>query len=227
MPLTRWQKFVITVRIRYKFPKAIFLIAIPAVVAIIFVFFAFHSGFASFANPLTAASNSQATALKQVEIEALSGNLTALTSKAPLSPSTAPVKQNLYLVVVLAPVIAFTPLIVDNTLDTRRRSHYEQDFADFLFELSELVRGGIDPAKAFLTLAQDDVGSITRFVKTSSRQMAVGFTFEQALQNLGKSLGSPLSSRYIDLVIQASYSGGYRLQSHPASRNRHGKFLVY
>ncbi len=38
--------------------------------------------------------------------------------------------------------------------------------------------------------------------------MSIGFTFEQALHNLGDSLESDLSKRYIDLVIQASYSGG-------------------
>ena len=42
----------------------------------------------------------------------------------------------------------------------------------------------------------------------AAMQMQIGFTFEQAIKNLGNALQSPLASRYIDLVIQASYSGG-------------------
>jgi len=208
LPLSRWQKFRITLKVRYRFRRDIFTLGIPVVIAVIFSVYAFHSGFASIQNPTTSGAAAAQAAVRQAEVEALQGNLTAITHPAAPASSIAPEEQNLYLTIVAAPTIAFMPFIVDTSLESRRRSHYEQDFADFLFELSELVRGGIDPAKAFLTLANGEVGSITNFVKIAAKQMNIGFTFEQALQGMGKSIGSPLASRYIDLVIQASYSGG-------------------
>ena len=215
MPLTRWQKLSIKLKIRYKIRREIFTLGIPVAIACIFAFYAFYSGFASPAAPTSLSSSQQSqAALREAEYEAIvanqSGTLGNTTSlgKAAGPVSSAPEKQNLYLVIVATPIIALSPYVIDTFREDRRKRQYEQDFADFLFELSELVRGGIDPAKAFLTLAQGEVGSITRFVKIASRQMSIGFTFEQALHNLGDSLESDLSKRYIDLVIQASYSGG-------------------
>jgi flagellar protein FlaJ len=208
MPLTSWQKFRITIKIRYHFRREIFTLGVPVAIAAVICFYAFYSGFASIQNPNASSAASAQTAIREAEIAALSGNTTALTHLSTVASSSAPTKQNLYLVLVIVPVIALMPFVIDVSIDSRRKKRYEQDFADFLFELSELVRGGIDPAKAFLTLAEGDVGAITKFVQISSKQMAIGYTFEQALQNLGNSLGSPLAKRYIDLVIQASYSGG-------------------
>jgi len=209
MPLSRWQKFQLKIRLRYHIRREIFTIGIPVAVAAVFVFWAFHSGFASVANPLTYGTASNNATIRQIEIQATEGNLSITSlNHAQAAASSAPIKQNLYLTVVAAPAIALTPIIVDTQRETRRTQHYEQDFADFLFELSELVRGGIDPAKAFLTLAKGEVGSITPFVKTASKQMSIGFTFEQAFKSVGASMKSALANRYIDLVIQASYSGG-------------------
>ncbi len=208
MPLSRWQKFRITLKIRYRIRREIFTLGVPVAIAFVIGFYAFYTGFASIQNPNVGSANSAAAAIKAAQIAALGGNISALQHISSAASSSAPEKQNLYLVLVVVPTIALMPFVIDTVRDSRRKKHYEQDFADFLFELSELVRGGIDPAKAFLTLAEGDVGSITNFVQTASKQMAIGYTFEQALNNLGNSLGSPLAKRYIDLVIQASYSGG-------------------
>jgi len=215
MPLTRRQKLSIKLKIKYKIRREIFTIGIPVTLACIFVFYAFYTGFASPVTPTTlSSSQSSQAALREAEYEAIVANQTGVSSnntalsKIAAPVSSAPEKQNLYLVIVATPIIGLAPFAIDTFRQERRKRQYEQDFADFLFELSELVRGGIDPAKAFLTLAQGEVGSITGFVKIASRQMSIGFTFEQALHNLGDSLESELSKRYIDLVIQASYSGG-------------------
>ncbi len=194
---------------RYKFRREYFTLAIPVALAAIFVLYAFHSGFASITQPGVASSQSTANELKEAQYQAISGNLTGITGNSTKTPSsTVSEKQNLYITVVAAPIIAFAPYSFDATREERRRRSYEQDFSDFLFELSELVRGGIDPAKAFLTLAEGSTGSITKFVKTAAKQMQIGFTFEQALQNMGNLIGSDLAKRYVDLVVQASYSGG-------------------
>jgi flagellar protein FlaJ len=210
MPLNRWQKFTLKLRIRYKIPRRLFTLYIPAIIAILLAILAFTTGFASFASPQASSTQSQQAALREAEIEALGvgGAGKIITNFSAPEPASGPVKQNLYLVFVGVPLIAFLPFVVDTSLQTRREARYEQDFADFLFELSELVRGGIDPAKSFLTLAEGETGSITKFIRMAASQMKVGFTFEQALKNFGNAIGSKLANQYIDLVIQASYAGG-------------------
>jgi flagellar protein FlaJ len=77
-----------------------------------------------------------------------------------------------------------------------------------LFELSELIRGGIDPIRSILLLSERELGSITNPVRIIAKQTQLGYSFEQAMRNLDKLLGSKLIRNYTDLVVQASYSGG-------------------
>ena len=167
---------------RYKLNTEYLILGISLVIAILVTYFAFHSGYASLASP--SVQNAESIG------------------------SPASEKQNLYTIIVAVPIIAFGPYAFYVTMESRRKQRYERDFADFLFELSELVRGGIDPARALFTLAEGTTGSITKYVKIAAKQMQVGLTFEQALQNLGNVIGSELAKRYSDLVIQSSYSGG-------------------
>lgn len=211
MRLSSWQKFLIKIKIRYKLRRKVFTLAIPCVLAIIFFYFAFHTGYASVYAIGTGfgpvAPSNSSVSLKIEEYDLLSGNGTAASFiKTVTSPNV--LKERLDIVVVLTPVIAFAPFAIDVSRIDRRTRKYEEDFAAFLFELSELVRGGIDPTKAYLTLAEKSTGSITRFVQTSAKQMQIGFSFEEAMRNLGDQINTDLVKRYIDLVIQASYSGG-------------------
>lgn len=109
---------------------------------------------------------------------------------------------------IIAFLLAFTPYSVLITILERRKLRYEREFADFLFELSELVRGGIDPLRAIKVLSERDLGSITKFVRIASRQTELGLSFERAMKNLANLLKSSLIANYAELVIQASYTGG-------------------
>ncbi len=62
--------------------------------------------------------------------------------------------------------------------------------------------------KAINTLAEGNVGTITDAVRMVAKQMQVGYSFEAAMRNLARTLRSPLIDKYVDLVVQASYSGG-------------------
>jgi flagellar protein FlaJ len=119
-----------------------------------------------------------------------------------------PNPHNFDFVLVAGLIIGLGPYSYDVTRKDRELRRNEADFTDFLFELSELVRGGIDPIKAITTLSQGTLGSITKNVQMVAKQMQIGYTFEEAMRNLADSLHSPLIEKYVDLVIQASYSGG-------------------
>lgn len=210
MPLSWRARLALRFRVRYKFKRIYFTLAIPVIVAVLIISLALYLGLAALPNlSAVAGTTPQSNAAEQrlLAFEKLFGNNTNL-AQAPtnLGPSINP--HNFDLVLVVALMVALGPFAVDTYLAERKRRKNEADFADFLFEMSELIRGGIDPVKAVNTLAEGDLGSITKEVRIASKQMQIGYTFEQAMRNLSNSLHSSLISRYVDLVIQASYSGG-------------------
>ncbi|HMD78665.1 MAG TPA: type II secretion system F family protein [Nitrososphaerales archaeon] len=203
------ERLELKVRVRYRVKRTYFTLLAPALIAITIMGFALYSGFAPLPN-LSAVSQAAPTAsaaqVRLQQFEKLFGNSTTAPAVSNLPPPPSP--HNFDLVLVVSLVVGLAPYAADSTLAERKRRRYEADFADFLFEMSELVRGGIDPIKAVNTLAEGSLGSITRQVKVAAKQMQMGYTFEQAMRNLATTLKSSLIARYVDLVIQASYSGG-------------------
>ncbi len=115
---------------------------------------------------------------------------------------------SLFQSLILCILIALAPYSFYVTIAERKKFRYEKEFADFLFELSELVRGGIDPLRAIKVLSERELGSITKFVKIAAKQTELGFSFETAMRNLANLLKSSLIANYAELVVQASYTGG-------------------
>jgi archaeal flagellar protein FlaJ len=217
MPLSRRQRLAYRISHKYHIRRIVFTLAIPAIIGLAIFSYAIYSGFSPvpLVGPSSTATSSAAAqaaakeaAYAQIVAEENPGQ-NASTTPATIVPVVHPANpHNFDLILTVSLVVGLGPYSVDATLAGRRVRKYEEDFADFLFELSELIRGGIDPVKATLTLSQGSLGSITRPVQIVAKQMEIGFTFEQAMRNLATSLKSPLVDRYIDLVIQASYSGG-------------------
>jgi flagellar protein FlaJ len=203
------ERLQLKIKVRYKIRRSYFTLLVPALIAIAIMGVALYTGFAPVPN-LSAVSqavpSSSATDARLAAFERLFGNATSTKAVTSLPPPTNP--HNFDLVLVISLVVGLAPYAADSTLLERGRRKAETDFADFLFEMSELVRGGIDPIKAVNTLAEGSLGSITKQVRVASKQMQIGYTFEQAMRNLAVTLKSSLIARYVDLVIQASYSGG-------------------
>lgn len=213
MPLGWRQRLALRLRVRYKTKRFYFTLLIPILAGVLIMGLALYSGFAPFPDlsPTTQASStlSNTASLSRLQqFQRLFGNATSVNGTLPTRLSGGANPHNFDLVLVLSLSLGLTPYAVDASLAERKRRKYESDFADFLFELSELVRGGIDPIKAVNTLAEGSLGSITKQVRIASKQMQIGYTFEQAMRNLANALKSSLIARYVDLVIQASYSGG-------------------
>lgn len=111
-------------------------------------------------------------------------------------------------IVIIGFIIAVTPYSVDLLLTRRRIRQYERDYSDFLFQMSEMMRGGIDPVKATIELSKSDLGSITPFMKKAAALMSYGKSYEYAMRNMAAETKSKLIQRYTDLIIHASYTGG-------------------
>jgi flagellar protein FlaJ len=225
MPLTWRQRLAFRISHRYKVRRSIFTLAIPATVAFAICVYFIYTGWAPLpfihGTSLTTTAPATAANSRLAAFEALiasqdanstgSSNSTNSTATAPVKPPTPkapPNPHNIDFLIVGTAVLGLGPYSADITFRGRKERKYEQDFTDFLFELSELVRGGIDPIKAITTLSQGSLGSITKPVQMVAKQMQIGYTFEQSMRNLAVTLKSPLIERYVDLVIQASYSGG-------------------
>ena len=211
MPMNWRQRLAFRLKVRYKVKRSIFTLLIPVLVAFLIFSIAIYSGFTSIPNlsaTSQASASSSAVNSRLQQFQRLFGNASSINGTSPIRNVNPTNPHNFDVVLVASLTVGLSPYTVDAYLTERRRRKSEADFADFLFELSELVRGGIDPIKAVNTLAEGSVGTITKQVRLAAKQMQIGYTFEQAMRNLSTSLKSKLISRYVDLVIQASYSGG-------------------
>lgn len=109
---------------------------------------------------------------------------------------------------IFAILIAITPHGIDITLQKMAKKRKEELFTEFLFKLSEMMRGGLDPIKSVNELAKAEIGVLTPHIRIAANRMAYGDSFERAMKAMARSTGSELIARYTELVIEASYSGG-------------------
>jgi flagellar protein FlaJ len=194
------------VKILFTPPREYFTVVIPIAVAVLLVLGAFLAGY-----PLMGTEKAQqGVSEKQKAYEELlaqmnedTGNLTATTD----TKSTAQ-KMGLDEIIVFAVLIAITPYAIDITLQKRRIRRKEELYTEFLFKLSELMRGGLDPIKSVKELSKTDLGILTPNVRIASTAMIYGRSFEESMKTMAQSLHSELITRYTTLVVQASYSGG-------------------
>jgi flagellar protein FlaJ len=187
------------IRIKYNPPRELFTIAIPVAIALLVVLSAFLMGYTLHTTQKQVANgNNEAMALYLAQ---MGGNTT--THSIPATPT-----MGLDEVMVFALLIAIIPYAVDITIQKRAVRKKEELYTEFLFKLSELMRGGLDPIKAVKELAKTDLGVLTPHIRIASTSMTYGKSFEEAMKAMAKSLHSELIIRYTMLVVQASYSGG-------------------
>ena len=199
------------IRILYNPPRELFTIGIPVAIALLVLLGAFVAGYQFHG---TTKDQSTTVSDKQKAYEALlaetgdNGNATS-TSAAPATPENTPAEtMGLDEILVFAILIAITPYSIDITLQKRNTRKKEEIYTEFLFKLSELMRGGLDPIKSVRELSKTDLGLLTPHVRIAATSMTYGKSFEEAMKAMAKSLHSEMISRYTALVVQASYSGG-------------------
>lgn len=200
-------EFIRKVRIRLGIKKEYFIVIIPGVVAIMVVIFS-----AVFFVP-----SENSDALGQTSLP------TPLPSPSPLSEKEEIVPQSraetvafpLDKIIVIAALIALAPYGFYVYMQKRRRIRNEREFARFLFELSELLRGGLDPVAGVIELASSATPEVYRKMESLAphidllaKQLKWGLTFEDGMFELAKRLKSELIEKYTYLVVQASRIGG-------------------
>jgi len=138
------------IRIKYNPPRELFTIAIPVAIALLVVLSAFLMGYTLHTTQKEATANA-ATSDKEKALQAylaqMNGNTTGGAASATPSKPAAPT-MGLDEVMVFALLIAIIPYSIDITLQKRATRKKEELYTEFLFKLSELMRGGLDPIKA-------------------------------------------------------------------------------
>jgi len=111
-------------------------------------------------------------------------------------------------VFIVATFVALTPWGIDARRELARSRAYERAFAQFLFEMADAMRGGIDPAKALVELAKTHTNILAKNLRIAADQIRLGRPFEAILREMVAPMRSRLISRYAGLIADASAIGG-------------------
>jgi archaellum biogenesis protein FlaJ (TadC family) len=104
--------------------------------------------------------------------------------------------------------IALTAFAIDSRREKTLIRARERAFAQFLFEMADAMRGGIDPAKSVLELSKSTSNILSKPLRIAADQIRLGRSFEDVLKSMVSDMKSPLVSRYAELIAEASNVGG-------------------
>lgn len=194
------KQYIERIRIKYNIRREYFTVLLPVLIAVLLVFTSILLGYGMVEQKSTA-ENDRLEKYEEIVREIVG-------EKGVEELPKEEKKTGLDHIIVFATLIAIIPYSMDTSLQKRRRKKKEELFTEFLFKLSELMRGGLDPVKAVIELSKSDLGGLTPHVRLAATAMTLGKSFEEAMKAMADSLESELISRYTHLVIQASYTGG-------------------
>ncbi len=105
-------------------------------------------------------------------------------------------------------LIGITPYAIDSIIEKNQILKYERAFSQFLFEMADAMRGGLDPTKAVIELSSTDTGIMKEQLKRASDAIKLGRPFDEVISVMVKPFKSNLIKRYAKLIGEASKVGG-------------------
>jgi flagellar protein FlaJ len=191
---------------KYDIKREYFTIVLPVLLGLTLVLVAFLTGH-TLSGQQTMQLDDKQKAYEELvkQLNASQGGDSGVTQTLPKQPQL-PVGLDHY--IIFGIIIALVPYSIDRFFERRKHKQFEDDFTQFLFKLSEMMRAGIDPIKSVIELSKTDIGSITPHIRMAASMMLLGRSFGEGMKNMSESLHSEIISKYVDLVIQASYMGG-------------------
>ncbi len=111
-------------------------------------------------------------------------------------------------VFIIAIFIALTAFGIDSRREMLRIRAYERAFSQFLFEVADAMRGGIDPAKAIVELSKTYTNILAKHLRIAADGIRMGRPFDVVLKDMVLPMQSKLISRYASLVSDATSVGG-------------------
>jgi len=123
-------------------------------------------------------------------------------------PDDPPLKSNLDHILIYVFLIAITPFAIDSYIQKKKARKQELAYTEFLFKLSELMRGGIDPVKSTISLSSTNLGPITNEIQQTSAEMSLGTSFADSMMHMAGRMKSKIIQKYAALVVEAANMGG-------------------
>ena len=111
-------------------------------------------------------------------------------------------------VIIVGIFIGITAFALYSRRERQRLRAYERAFAQFLFEMADAMRGGLDPAKAMVELSKTQANILRKPLRIAADGIQVGRPFDDVLKAMVEPMKSPLISRYANLIGEASTVGG-------------------
>jgi pilus assembly protein TadC/methionine-rich copper-binding protein CopC len=112
------------------------------------------------------------------------------------------------LAAIVAFIVAAGPVAIRGRMEKSRLHRYEVAFAQFLFELADAIRGGIDPAKAVVEFSSGNTGVMKDQMQIAADGIRMGRPFEEMMMVMVEPMKSDLITRYASLIGEASKMGG-------------------
>jgi flagellar protein FlaJ len=109
---------------------------------------------------------------------------------------------------IFAVLIAIVPLALLDFKEQRRVSNLENALPNFFRDLAGMNDSGMTLPNAVHLVASAEYGTLTPHIRKLDNEMSWGIGFVEALYRFGKSLGTPLADRSVDLIAKASKAGG-------------------
>lgn len=109
---------------------------------------------------------------------------------------------------VFAVLIAIVPLALLDLKEQLRVSSLENGLPNFFRDLAGMNDSGMTLPNAVHLVAAAEYGTLTPHIRKLDNEMSWGIGFVEALYRFGKSLGTPLADRSVDLIAKASKAGG-------------------
>ena len=206
-------RYVQIIRLRYNIKREYFTVIIPMIVAITLLIAAALAGHTfviqeeSSGGAGSGEDAARLAAYQALVAEIGEGEEGKSMAGDVKTPPDKP-KNDLDHILVFAVLIAIIPYSIDTYHQKRLLKRREVAYSEFLFKLSELMRGGIDPIRGVIDLSTTDLGAITENVRGAASAMILGHSFSDAMDNMAKALKSTLVTKYTKLVVQAAYTGG-------------------
>ena len=109
---------------------------------------------------------------------------------------------------VFAVLIAIVPFAILDLKEGFRVSNLENALPNFFRDLAGMNDSGMTLPHAVHLVAGAEYGTLTPHIRKLDNEMSWGVGFVDALYRFGKSLGTTLADRSVDLIAKASRAGG-------------------
>lgn len=125
-----------------------------------------------------------------------------------LANSLSKKDKSFYDIIFLTLLVSITPIGIYEYLRMRRIEKIEEELPNFLRDLANSTNAGMTLFDAIKKASLRHYGGLTRELKKMAEQIAWGIPVSEVLQMFSERVRTPLIERSVNLIIEASKSGG-------------------